>query len=118
MSKLNHHFYVGIDVSKRSLDVFVHPMNRSFTVSNSKEGFKQLLKHIPSHDVSIAMEATGGYEASVANFLKKHFDSVSIVNPRRVRDLAKAFGQLAKTDSIDAKFIALFAEKTQPQDSS
>ncbi len=108
--------YIGIDVSKAILDVYVLPYEKYMQFKNDAKGIKKLTEKLKSFpQTSIAMEATGGYEKPIAQSLQKVGLSVSIVNPRLIRDFAKALGKLAKTDRIDAKVIALFAEKMQPQ---
>jgi transposase len=83
---------------------------------NDIKGIQKLTEKLKSFSqASIVMEATGGYEKPVAQSLQKVGFSVSVVNPRPIRDFAKALGKLAKTDRIDAEVIALFAEKMQPQ---
>jgi transposase len=114
MSKLISKYYVGIDVSKNSLDVYIHPLGKSLKVSNDPKGIKELKKSLPKQVTLIVMEATGGYEQLVARTLSEVGLPIAVVNPRQVRDFAKAMGQLAKTDKIDGRIIALFAEKIQP----
>ena len=114
MTNDNQKIYVGIDVSKASLDVYILPAGHAQSVTNTETGHKELfgmLKKLGAHTV---LEATGGYEKKIANYLMKRGLSVSIVNPRRVRDFAKAMGVLAKTDAVDAKVIAEFAKRMQP----
>lgn len=114
MSNLESKCYVGIDVSKGSLDVYIHPASKSLKVSNDPAGITELKKALPKKVTLIVMEATGGYERLVARALFDAGLPVSIANPRQVRDFAKAMGQLAKTDKIDGRLIALFGEKIEP----
>lgn len=108
--------YIGIDVSKAILDVYVLPFKKYMQFNNDTKGIQKLTKKLKSFpQASIVMEATGGYEKPIAQSLQKAGLSVSVVNPRPIRDFAKALGKLAKTDRIDAEVIALFAEKMQPQ---
>lgn len=110
--------YVGIDVSKQILDIYILPGQTHYSFTNDKKGMKQLLNQLERlSDISVVMEATGGYEKLVSSELKKQGFSVCVVNPRQIRDFAKALGKLAKTDKIDAQVIALFAERIQPQPS-
>jgi transposase len=108
--------YVGIDVSKKILDVFILPFNKHFQFKNDAKEIKNLKEKIKKcfPNSHIVMEATGGYEKMAAKVLTVSGLSVSIVNPRQIRDFAKALGKLAKTDKIDAQTIAMFNEKIQP----
>lgn len=108
--------YIGIDVSKAILDVYILPFKKYMQFKNDTKGIQKLTEKLKSFSqASIVMEATGGYEKPIAQSLQKAGLSVSVVNPRPIRDFAKALGKLAKTDRIDAEVIALFAEKMQPQ---
>lgn len=107
---------VGIDVSKDHLDVALRPGGELFTVERNAAGVQQLaerLRTLSPHVV--ALEATGGFETVVAATLAAADLPVVIVNPAQVRAFAKAIGQRAKTDPIDAGVIAHFAEATRPQ---
>jgi transposase len=116
MTIQNEKCYIGIDVSKAILDVFMIPNKRYLQFQNTAVGIKKLIKKIQSCSTAlIVMESTGGYEKPVAQALAKENISVAIVNPRRIRDFAKALGKLAKTDRVDAEVIAIFAEKIQPE---
>lgn len=116
MTIQNEKCYIGIDVSKAILDVFVLPKKIYLQFENNVAGIRKLIKKLKSFtDFSVAMESTGGYEKPVAQALAKENISVSIINPRQIRDFAKALGKLAKTDRIDAEVIAIFAEKMQPK---
>jgi transposase len=107
--------WAGIDVSKGRLDVAVRPAGEVAAVDNDEAGIKTLLKLIAKWSPQlIVMEATGGYEYACAYCLMKAGLSVAVVNPRQVRDFARAVGRLAKTDPIDAKILAHFAEAVQP----
>jgi len=107
--------FVGIDVSKARLDVAMRPTGERESVANDKAGIKALIKrlaNIPS--TLIVLEATGGFERPVMHALVSADLPVVVVNPRQVRDFAKATGQLAKTDSIDADVLAHFAQAVRP----
>ena len=107
--------FVGIDVSKDKLDVAVHPSTELFSVANSAEGIAELRERIRAlQPTLIVLEATGGYEAAVAAELALE-SPVALVNPRQVRDFAKATGQLAKTDAIDAAVLVHFAYAVRPE---
>jgi transposase len=106
---------IGVDVAKLKLDISM-PDNQAVVIDNNESGFKQLLKTIPHiQTVCFVMEATGGYEKGLANFLLSQGAAVSIVNAKRVRDYAKAIGQHAKNDRIDAQVIRDYAEMAQPK---
>lgn len=110
--------HVGIDVSKDNLDVYINLTNQSFQVKNNLEGYKEIVEKINlmvDGSVTVALEATGGYEKNVIRYLQDAKIEVALVNPRKVRDFAKAAGILAKTDVVDAKVIALFSEKLNPK---
>lgn len=108
--------YAGIDVSKGTLDMAVRPEGKSMRVDNSPEGIKELTKHLRQVSPTlIVFEATGGLEALAASTLAAEGLAVAVVNPRQVRDFAKATGRLAKTDAMDAEVIAHFAEAVKPE---
>jgi transposase len=108
--------FVGIDVSKNNWDVHLLPDNRSFTLPATATGLADLLPQLPAAGTClIVIEATGGYERDLAAGLFDAGHLVSIVNPRQCRDFAKALGVRAKTDRVDARILALFAEKVRPR---
>lgn len=112
----NEKIYVGIDVSKAILDVYILPCKKHMQFKNDAKGVKKLILKMKSFAPTlILMEATGGYEKLVSQSLSTEEFSVSVANPRQIRDFAKALGKLAKTDRIDSEMIALFAEKIQPK---
>mgnify|MGYP002399831422 CR=1 FL=1 len=107
--------FVGIDVSKRWLEINIHGESTTKKVSNDPAGFVSLIEQMKIAQADlIVFEATGGYESRAARALSEAGLSVSVVNPTRVRRLAEAVGILAKTDKIDAKVIAHFAEVVCP----
>jgi len=103
---------VGIDVSKDRLDVHLRPSDEAFAVARDGKGLENLVERLAALDV---LEATGGFETTVAAALAGAGLPIAVVNPRQIRDFARALGKLAKTDAIDAKVIAIFAEKIRPQ---
>ena len=107
--------FVGIDVSKASLDVHVLPSGEAFVVSRDADGIDELIRRLsrPAPQL-IAVEATGGFETVVAAGLGGAGLPVVVVNPAQVRAFARALGQRAKTDPIDAAVIARFVEATRP----
>jgi transposase len=107
--------FVGTDVSKLRLDAALRPTAESFNVANNKRGIATLVKRLQQLRVSrIVLEASGGYEIAVACDLAAAGLPVAVVNPRQVRDFARATGRLAKTDALDARVLAHFAEVMQP----
>jgi transposase len=108
--------FVGIDVSKDELVVFVRPQDESFTCGNDEQGSAKLLERLSGVVVErIVIEATGGFEMAVAATLAAAKLPVAIVNPRQPRDFARALGKLAKTDVLDAEVLARFAEAVKPE---
>ena len=107
--------FVGIDVSKAWVDVHVRPDGTVFHCATDSEGLAELVRRVhPLKPCLIVMEASGGYEGIVAASLAEAGLPVAIVNPRQTRKFAEALGQLAKTDAIDARVIAHFAEAVRP----
>ncbi|MDA1256649.1 MAG: IS110 family transposase [Chloroflexi bacterium] len=108
--------FVGIDVSKRYLDVHVNPGGESFRVANTQDGVESLLERLAGSSPSLMiLEATGKFEVVCAASLSNAGLPVVVVNPRQMRDFARATGHLAKTDAIDAGVIAHFAEAAKPK---
>ena len=107
--------FIGIDVSKARLDVAVRPSEQSKSFSNDDAGIQALVKWLREiQPTLIVLEATGGIERQLTRALASAELPVVVVNPRQVRDFAKATGQLAKTDNIDAGVLARFAEAVRP----
>jgi transposase len=107
--------FVGIDVSKAQLDVAMRPEGR-FAVVNDEQGRVQLRERLQAvAPTLVVLEATGGVELPLTSALVLAGLPVVVVNPRQVRDFAKATGQLAKTDAIDAQVLARFAEVIRPE---
>ena len=107
--------FAGIDVAKDTLEVFITPgTQKSFL--NNDEGRKELSRFLSdARPGLVVLEATGGYQIPVVETLALRKLPVVVVNPRQVRDFAKATGRLAKTDTIDAEIIARFAEAIKPE---
>ena len=105
--------FVGIDVAKAALDVFIGSGGGAFSVANDEVGIRELLRQLTPADFVI-LEATGGLEVPVASALATAGLAVAIVNPRQVRDFARATGRLAKTDRLDAEILARFGETVRP----
>jgi transposase len=108
--------FVGIDVSKAELEVYEHPAGVHWSVSNDPAGHEQLVQRLTQQaPTRIVLEATGGWERAAAYALAEVGLPVVVVNPRQVRDFARAMGRLAKTDRLDAEVIALFAQAVRPE---
>src|SRR5438477_7649864 len=103
MSEVVYKNHIGIDVSKKNLDICIRSTGEVFQESNDSGGLTRLSKKLaPYSPCLIVMEATGGYELNALITLQQAEFNVAVVNPRQVRDFAKATGRLAKTDCIDA----------------
>jgi transposase len=107
--------FVGIDVSKKKLDVAVRPSGTTHQFANDAEGIAKLVETIRGPGVLVVLEPTGGYELDVICALVEAKVDVAVVNARQLRDFARSRGILAKTDRIDAQAIALFAELHRPE---
>ena len=107
--------FVGIDVAKDRLDVHLRPSGEAFAVTRDGKGLAMLVKRPQAlAPALVAVEATGGYETVVASAVGAAQLPLAVVNPRQIRDFARATGKLAKTDRIDAAAIAHFAEAVRP----
>lgn len=107
--------YVGIDVSKARLDIAVRPTMQQWRVGNTAEEIGPLVSRLQAvHPTLVVLEATGGLELPVVAALGATGLPVVVVNPRQVRDFAKATGKLAKSDTIDAEVLAHFAQAVHP----
>jgi transposase len=108
--------YVGIDVSKESLDVAVRPGMEAWSEGNGPEGIGRLVEKLKGMaPMLVVLEATGGYQNAATAALAAGGLPVVVVNPRQIRDFAKSTGRLAKTDKLDADAIAHFAEVVKPE---
>jgi transposase len=111
--------YVGIDVSKRTLDVAILPAREHFVVANDEAGIDELLgkllaKASGGGALLVVLEASGGFERPAAAALAASGVALFVVNPRQARDFARATGKLAKTDALDASVLARFAQAIRP----
>ena len=107
--------FVGMDVSKAWLDIAVHEKEETFRASNDEIGIAGLVKRLKKLKASlIVLEPTGGFEMLVVAQLTHAGLPVAVVNAKRVRDFARATGQIAKTDKLDAKVLAHFAAAVRP----
>jgi transposase len=108
--------FVGIDVAKDRLDVHVRPSGESFSVARDGEGLAALVERLKGlAPTLVVLEATGGFEVTVAAAVGSVGVPLAVVNPRQIRDFARATGKLAKTDALDAAAIAHFAEAIHPE---
>lgn len=107
--------FVGIDISKARLDVALRPAGSPFTVPHDDAGIATVVARLGAlAPVGIVVEATGGLEVLLSGALATAGLPVAVVNPRQVRDFARATGRLAKTDTLDAQILAQFAEAVRP----
>jgi len=108
--------FIGIDISKNTLDVHVLPEDKRYSYPYEPQKIKALIRKLKQlKPALIVMEATGGYELAVASKFAEAKLPVAVVNPRQIRDYARAIGKLAKTDAIDAYVIARFAQDVRPE---
>lgn len=107
--------FVGIDVSKARLDVHVLPQGESLSFVHDEAGLQDLAQRLGTERCLVVLEATGGLQERAAAMLAAAGLLVAVVNPRQVRDFAKATGRLAKTDRLDAMIIAHFAQVVRPE---
>jgi transposase len=102
--------FVGVDVSKKFLDIYMLPVEKSMRIDNTKQGYQKFLKELETYDVEhIVFESTGGYEKPFVKTLKAAHYNTWIVDPKRIKAFIVSEGVKAKTDKIDAKMIARFA---------
>jgi transposase len=115
MAELTTQTNVGIDVSKDWLDMIVIPSGETWRTKNEEEAIRELIKKLEQlKPERIVLEATGGYEQLAAIQIYLAGLPLCRVNPRRVRYFARSLGQLAKTDKLDAKILAVFGERIEP----
>lgn len=108
--------YIGVDIGKKSLQVYLPVMDKSFDITNNESGFTCLVDSLSNHyhyeqlaDLIVIFEPTGGYEKSFKEFLKLKGLGFTTVHPNKVCSYAKAKGLFAKTDKIDSKLLADYA---------
>jgi transposase len=107
--------FVGIDVAKAQLDIAMRPSGARWAVPNDAGGVVTLVERLQAlHPTLIVLEATGGLERAAPAALATAGLPVVVVNPRQARDCARATGQLAKTDALDARALAHFADVLRP----
>lgn len=109
-------YFIGIDVSKAQLDMAVRPTAERWSRPNSEVGIRAMVTRLVAlKPTLVTLEATGGLEVALTGALVTAGLPVVVVNPRQVRDFAKAIGQLAKTDVLDAEILARFGEAVRPK---
>ena len=107
---------IGIDIGKDTLDIVVYETDKHWQVANRAEGIKSLMRQLKRYRLTrVLVEATGGYERGLVEACTEHGLPLIVVQPIQVRQFARAQGVLAKTDKIDARMIALFGLKMQPE---
>jgi len=108
--------FIGIDVSKKKLDIAIYSKKKTKQFENSSKGIKSLVKYVSNLSPTlIVMEATGAYHFLCLAEFMNHSLPTSVINPRQARDFAKATGHFAKTDAIDARVLAHFAQAIRPE---
>jgi transposase len=108
--------FVGIDVSKARLDVAIRPTGEQLSVNNDRRGIARLVKMLERISPElIVLEATAGFESMLVERFEARKLPAVMINPRQIRNFARASGRLAKTDAIDAKVLAHFAEAMKPK---
>lgn len=108
--------WVGIDVAEKTLQVHIRPLNQDFTVDNDDQGIEHLIQKIKDIKPElIVLEATGGLEITPILLLSASGFDVARINPRQARNFARATGKVAKTDKIDARMLAHYAEAIKPE---
>lgn len=105
----------GIDVSKDSLDIFFTKNGQQQKIAFQKDALKLLARQVIELQATVVAEATGGYEKKLARYLQNQGIECAVVNPKQVRDFAKACGILEKNDKIDARIIAIFGQTLKPR---
>jgi transposase len=108
--------FVGIDISKKRLDVAINPGDQTFTCSNNEAGIQTLIRRLQKlNPQTILLEATGGYEFLLIAALREAELPACFINPKLIRNFARSAGIAAKTDRLDAKVLALYACRMRPQ---
>ena len=104
--------YIGVDISKNNLDIYIYPIGKLLSITNSKAEIEKFVKQLAEYKVArIACEATGGYEKQLEHCLRQSSRTLWIIDPRRIKGFIISTGCRAKTDKIDAQKIAEFAAK-------
>ena len=113
--------FVGVDVGKFSLDIYISGLNQNITVDNNKTGIQSFIKTLAyslkeGHVIKLIIcEATGGYEKPIVEAFRKNNFPIHIAHANKVRNFAKATGRFAKTDKIDAQVLSAYAKVFTPK---
>jgi len=108
--------YVGIDIAKADFEIKESGPQKTYSERHTQTGIRKTVRRMVAiQPTLVVMEATGGLEKTLARALATAGIAVAVINPRQIRDFARSLGKLAKTDSIDAEIIALYAEKIRPE---
>jgi transposase len=108
--------FIGIDVAKAEVEIKESISANTYSERNNQAGIRKIVRRMLAiHATLVVMEASGGIEKSLARALTDAGIPVAVINPRQMRDFARSTGRLAKTDSIDAEIIALYAERIRPE---
>lgn len=119
MDKNERKVFVGIDVSKDTLEVIRSDWNKSRSHRNDEGGIAKVIKELILQEVKlVVIEPTGGYESAMVKALQEKEVAVAVVNPRQTHDFGRSMGILAKTDPIDARMLMMYGEKIGPKASS
>ncbi|WP_417382274.1 IS110 family transposase [Gimesia sp.] len=105
----------GVDISKDSLDLFFTKNGQQQKIAYQNDSLKLLARQIVKLKATVVMEATGGYEKKLVKYLQSQGIACAVVNPKLIRDFARACGKLEKNDAIDARIIASFGQMMQPR---
>lgn len=109
-------FYIGVDVSKSTLDLFIHPLDQHFSIPNKHSEINKIVRVLAQcQPKQVVVEATGRYEHEFVYACDRENLPIVVVNPLQVRRFAQALGVFAKTDKIDAQLIARYAETIKPR---
>jgi len=110
--------HAGIDVGKEQLDIFIQSEAKGFSVPNTKAGLRKLITRLNQQHVSlVALEATGRYHYLAHAMINNAGIPVAVINPYRSRQFSESLGQMAKTDKIDARILAQYAQRLNPKPS-
>lgn len=116
MNETTEERFIGIDVSKSTLDVCIEPVGQALHIAYDEAGIGDIVSRLKEvRPTLIVIEATGGLEVRIATELAGKGLPVAVINPRQARDFAKSTGQLAKTDKVDAAMLAAFGRAIRPQ---
>src|SRR6266852_3733754 len=108
--------FIGIDVAKAEFEIKESGPKKTYSERNTQTGIRKTVRRMVAiQPTLVVMEATGGLEKALARALAAAGIPVAVINPRQMRDFARSTGRLAKTDSIDAEVIALYAERIRPE---